>query len=225
MAGAKDIVFSMIRAKGTDLQKSSAVDQVMYRTVAEELLKHADSGTYPLSFPPVRSTEPGTPGIGNPAVPDKPQIPSEYSKQYCSDKLTAGGITDQGLIDEICNSWTGAVPPEAGQNKSASVVNPNSNAKPTWMIARENMFIDGSSYPKQRFESPVSDTKQSKSAAIANQPNVPDWIQTTFQFRANNPDIGYENLAKQTQLKHASMKSNAKKPDWLVARNAFLTRS
>ena len=143
-----------------------------------------------------------------PHVPDKPQSPSEYSKQYWTDKLTTGGITDQGLRDGTRNSWTGAVPPEAGQNKSASVVNPNpnSNAKPAWLLARQHLFSGGRASQNRKKQDITTTKKQSKSAAVSEE--APAWIQTTFQFRANNPDIGYENEAKQTQLKRASMKPN-----------------
>ena len=77
MQGAKDIIFATLKTKGADLQKHSAVDQVMYRTVAEELLKHADSGTYPLSFPPARLTEPrNSGGIANPQCLTSHKLPA-----------------------------------------------------------------------------------------------------------------------------------------------------
>lgn len=58
MKGAKEIVFAMLKAKGADLQAHSAIDQTVYREIAADLLKRADSGTYPLSFPPTRSLNP-----------------------------------------------------------------------------------------------------------------------------------------------------------------------
>jgi len=64
MQGAKDIVFAMLNAKGADLQSRSAVDQVVYRTVAEELLKHSDSDTWPNAHPPKQSKMPGSPSMG-----------------------------------------------------------------------------------------------------------------------------------------------------------------
>ncbi|MDQ6863451.1 MAG: hypothetical protein M3044_06475 [Thermoproteota archaeon] len=215
MKGAKEIVFAMLKSSHKDLQKSSAVDQVVYRTVAEELLKHADSGTYPTSFPPTSSKMPGDSSIGNNPVPDKKIEPSAYSKQYCFDKLSAAGITDQSTIDEICASWNGAIPPEAGQNKCASV-NPDPNyGKPSWLIARENLFSGGPgvTYPKKRFEE--VDTKQSRSeAVIANSPEAPAWVQTLIPYRQNHPVEPNEQQIKEN-LKNASM--NPKEPAWYTA--------
>jgi len=135
-------------------------------------------------------------------------------------------MEDTDLINNTCDQWLGADAPEAGKDsgepkggkKSASIQNNSNYSSAAWLVARDQLFNGGNvSYPN-RFE--VDDKKQSRTASvITNEESAPNWLKATYAYKRSNPPVEQQ----QTSMRNASM--NDKRPAWLAARDAFLTRS
>jgi hypothetical protein len=189
--------------------KSSHYDA--YKLSAENVLKKTGgSKTWPDPTSAPRSSEPGSPGLGNKAVQDK-QIPrSEFDMNTCVSNLMEDNpmMAREDAILSCQESVTGAY--KSGVNtKNASV--------PNWLITREQTLSGGPiSSPKYSLNNDGS--LQTKAAATNQKPywlETYDWTINGLSENIINPPI-----EDPTKVKSAS---NSGKPAWIVAREFIST--